>query len=369
MSELVQPRPADDLLREEPQAAELMHRMAADRVEPRRRSGSRRTAPATRPQQRRDIERRLVEGELLGVVGTDALELGIDIGLLDCAISVGFPGTVASLRQQWGRAGRRGPRARRARRVGGRARPVLHARAGDAARAARRGGDPRPREPARARRSRRGGGVRGADRRRRPRDARRRGARARAARPRAPAHEARLGLGGQGLSRGPHAAALCERRLVHRSSTRRRAPCSASSSASARTRPCTRAPSICTWASRGSCGSSTSSARRAVVEPHTGDWYTQVKKETDTDDRGAASRRAPRCGLQLTFGRVSVTEQVVAYQRRASATRRRSRRRARPAADDLRHGGRLVRADRAPSSTGSRRCRRCSRRSTPPSTR
>jgi DEAD/DEAH box helicase domain-containing protein len=49
-----------------------------------------------------------VEGELLGVTATDALELGIDIGLLDCAISVGFPGTVASLRQQWGRAGRRG---------------------------------------------------------------------------------------------------------------------------------------------------------------------------------------------------------------------------------------------------------------------
>ena len=45
---------------------------------------------------------------MLGVTATDALELGIDIGLLDCAISVGFPGTVASLRQQWGRAGRRG---------------------------------------------------------------------------------------------------------------------------------------------------------------------------------------------------------------------------------------------------------------------
>jgi DEAD/DEAH box helicase domain-containing protein len=60
------------------------------------------------PAQRREIERRLVEGELLGVSATDALELGIDIGLLDCAISVGFPGTVASLRQQWGRAGRRG---------------------------------------------------------------------------------------------------------------------------------------------------------------------------------------------------------------------------------------------------------------------
>src|SRR5204863_6246111 len=59
------------------------------------------------PGQRREIERRLVEGDLLGVSATDALELGIDIGLLDCAISVGFPGTVASLRQQWGRAGRR----------------------------------------------------------------------------------------------------------------------------------------------------------------------------------------------------------------------------------------------------------------------
>src|SRR5262249_52608346 len=59
-------------------------------------------------EQRREIEQRLVEGDLLGVTATDALELGIDIGLLDCAISVGFPGTVASLRQQWGRAGRRG---------------------------------------------------------------------------------------------------------------------------------------------------------------------------------------------------------------------------------------------------------------------
>jgi DEAD/DEAH box helicase domain-containing protein len=58
------------------------------------------------PQQRRDIERRLASGELLGVVTTNALELGIDIGHLDAAMSVTFPGTVASLRQQWGRAGR-----------------------------------------------------------------------------------------------------------------------------------------------------------------------------------------------------------------------------------------------------------------------
>src|SRR4051794_8985982 len=60
------------------------------------------------PAQRRELERRLVEGELLGVVSTDALELGIDIGALDAAICVTFPGTVASLKQMWGRAGRRG---------------------------------------------------------------------------------------------------------------------------------------------------------------------------------------------------------------------------------------------------------------------
>ncbi len=42
------------------------------------------------------------------MVATDALELGIDIGELDAAICVTFPGTVASLKQMWGRAGRRG---------------------------------------------------------------------------------------------------------------------------------------------------------------------------------------------------------------------------------------------------------------------
>jgi DEAD/DEAH box helicase domain-containing protein len=59
------------------------------------------------PMQRREIERRLAEGDLLAVVATDALELGIDVGDLDAALCVTFPGTVASLRQMWGRAGRR----------------------------------------------------------------------------------------------------------------------------------------------------------------------------------------------------------------------------------------------------------------------
>ncbi len=60
------------------------------------------------PQQRRDIEARLTSGQLRAVVTTDALELGIDVGALDAAVCVTFPGTVASLRQMWGRAGRRG---------------------------------------------------------------------------------------------------------------------------------------------------------------------------------------------------------------------------------------------------------------------
>src|SRR3954451_4616291 len=60
------------------------------------------------PQQRRELEARLVSGDLLAVVTTDALELGIDIGALDAAVVVTFPGTVASLKQMWGRAGRRG---------------------------------------------------------------------------------------------------------------------------------------------------------------------------------------------------------------------------------------------------------------------
>jgi len=59
------------------------------------------------PMQRRELERRLIDGELTAVVATDALELGIDIGSLDASICVTFPGTVASLRQMWGRAGRR----------------------------------------------------------------------------------------------------------------------------------------------------------------------------------------------------------------------------------------------------------------------
>jgi DEAD/DEAH box helicase domain-containing protein len=86
---------------------ELILRHARDRLDP---ELAERIAPyrgGYTPAQRQDIQRRLTAGELLGVVATDALELGIDIGQLDAAICVTFPGTVASLKQMWGRAGRR----------------------------------------------------------------------------------------------------------------------------------------------------------------------------------------------------------------------------------------------------------------------
>ncbi len=59
------------------------------------------------PGERREIEKGLREGSVRGVVATSALELGIDIGQLDAAVLAGYPGTIASARQQMGRAGRR----------------------------------------------------------------------------------------------------------------------------------------------------------------------------------------------------------------------------------------------------------------------
>jgi DEAD/DEAH box helicase domain-containing protein len=90
---------------------ELIQRFARENLERRGKPElAKRIAPyrgGYTPQQRREIESRLAAGELLAVVATDALELGIDVGELDAAICTTFPGTVASLRQMWGRAGRR----------------------------------------------------------------------------------------------------------------------------------------------------------------------------------------------------------------------------------------------------------------------
>src|SRR5437899_6247249 len=63
------------------------------------------------PTRRRAVEKGLREGEVLGVVSTNALELGVDIGHLDVAVLAGYPGSISSLWQQAGRAGRRSDRS------------------------------------------------------------------------------------------------------------------------------------------------------------------------------------------------------------------------------------------------------------------
>jgi DEAD/DEAH box helicase domain-containing protein len=60
------------------------------------------------PTERREIERAMREGRIDGLVGTSALELGVDIGALDVVVLNGYPGSIAATRQRLGRAGRRG---------------------------------------------------------------------------------------------------------------------------------------------------------------------------------------------------------------------------------------------------------------------
>jgi DEAD/DEAH box helicase domain-containing protein len=87
-------------------AAELIYRYAANRLGV---EGTRRISPyraGYTPRERREIEGRLFRGDLLGVVSTNALELGVDVGALDAVVCCGYPGSVASVWQQWGRAGR-----------------------------------------------------------------------------------------------------------------------------------------------------------------------------------------------------------------------------------------------------------------------
>jgi len=296
-------------------SAELIHRFASERVDA---ATAKRLAPyraGYTPQQRREIERRLVEGELLGVSATDALELGIDIGLLDCAISVGFPGTVASLRQQWGRAGRRGhglailvasedaldqyfmrePDALLGRRV--EAAILDHA-------------NPRVLD----------GHVA-------------------AAAFEAPVDDAdRATLGDEALERAPHVAELrhtpngwvwagkdapAARTPLRSTTTDAFTVVDASTGALLgiveRERAYSTVHEGAIYLHLGEpylVRELDLAARRAVVEPFSGDWYTQAKKETSTDIE-EARRVERRLGLELSFGVVSVTERVVAYQRRS----------------------------------------------------
>src|SRR5688572_23953278 len=90
-------------------AAELIYRYAREQLDEGSGALADRLSPyrgGYLPEERRAIERRLFDGDLLGVISTNALELGIDVGSLDAAVLVGFPNTIASTWQQAGRAGR-----------------------------------------------------------------------------------------------------------------------------------------------------------------------------------------------------------------------------------------------------------------------
>ena len=94
------------------QAAELIYRISEEQLQRHGASDARVSSYRAGyvPEERREIEAKLSGGELTGVVTTNALELGIDIGHLDATLLNGYPGSLAATFQQAGRSGRRGER-------------------------------------------------------------------------------------------------------------------------------------------------------------------------------------------------------------------------------------------------------------------
>jgi len=300
-------------------AAELVHRFTAERLGDDSRLSPYR-AGYTAPQ-RREIERRLAEGELLGVSSTDALELGIDIGLLDAVISVGFPGTVASLRQQWGRAGRRGhglavlvatedaldqyfmrePDKLLGRRV--EAAILDHANPRVLAGHVRSAAYEAPIDDA---------------------DAETLGPEAVAA----AAADSSLRKTARGFVWAGTATPAGQ--LALRSADPSSFTIVDSSTGSVlghveRSRVYSTVHEGAVYLHGGESylvGELDETAMRAVVEPFRGDWYTQPKRETETAVLGPL-RQERRAGLELVFGEVEVTDRVVGYERKTISSQER----------------------------------------------
>ncbi|MBY5161783.1 DEAD/DEAH box helicase [Salsipaludibacter albus] len=92
-------------------AAEVIAGNARDRLDAELRAGVRSYRAGYLPQERRDLEERLRDGRIRGLAATSALELGIDVAGLDAVVLAGYPGTIASMWQRFGRAGRGGEAA------------------------------------------------------------------------------------------------------------------------------------------------------------------------------------------------------------------------------------------------------------------
>ena len=271
------------------------------------------------PQQRRELEQKLVSGELLAVVTTDALELGIDIGQLDAALCITFPGTVASLRQMWGRAGRRG-------------RGLAVYVAGDDALDQFFCRHPeefleRPVEAAILEYE---------------------NEQIHSSHLTCAAHEGPINPDDDAEILGPRLRAHCEALVAsgvmieRRGSFTLRAPedfpaarvsLRSASPDSISVIDVKQGELIGTVEAARACSTIHDGAvylhmgrsysvsaldlerREALVEPFTGDWFTQPKKETETVIEALLDRRET-LGVQLSFGRVIVSEQVLAYQRK-----------------------------------------------------